>query len=47
MNGESGRGLQLEMRWCSIVVADQPKRHCPQLAMKWISIASPHLPMNI
>jgi hypothetical protein len=40
MNGKSQRKSQLEMRWRSIVVASQPKRPCPQLAMKWVSVAS-------
>jgi hypothetical protein len=42
MNGKSQRGSQLEMRWCFTVAAGQPKRQCPQLAVKWISIASLH-----
>jgi hypothetical protein len=42
MNEKPERESQLEMRWRSIVAAGQPKRQCPQLVMKWLSIASLH-----
>jgi hypothetical protein len=40
MNGESGTGSRLEMRWHWIVEAGKSKRQCRQLEMKWVAIAS-------
>lgn len=47
MNGKSQRRSQLEIRWHSIVVAGQPKSQCPQLVMKWVSIASRNSQLSI
>lgn len=47
MNEKSQRGSHLEIEWHSIGEAEQLKGRCPQLLMKWISIASPHALLNI
>lgn len=39
MNEKSKNGSQLEMRWHSIIVPDQPKGRSSQPGMKWISRA--------
>ena len=47
MNGESGTGSHLEMRWHSIVGAGKSKRQCPPLVMQWVAIASEHSRLSI
>lgn len=40
MNMNLRRRAELEMRWHSIIAADQPKERFPKLTMNWISITS-------
>lgn len=40
MNGKPVREPHYEMRWHPVVAVDPPKRRCPQMVMKWISVTA-------
>jgi hypothetical protein len=47
MNGNSGTGSRLEMRWHWIVEAGKSKHQGPQVALKWVAIASARSRLSI